>query len=120
MEYSYLGQNAFDANCGLPGMENPLTSCGVPCTYGDTNPFGQMAAQGYRYNGVRTFPPNPISSASCSMVPRPRDHAQPPVFPTGKYNLILQFILQCYCSGEIRFGRRKLFYVGLTLLVAST
>ncbi|XP_069129276.1 paired mesoderm homeobox protein 2B-like [Argopecten irradians] len=43
-----------------------------------------MAAQGYRYNGVRTFPPNPaITSASCSMVPRPRDHSQPPVFPTG-------------------------------------
>ncbi|XP_033742715.1 paired mesoderm homeobox protein 2A-like isoform X1 [Pecten maximus] len=83
MEYSYLGQNSFDTNCGIPGMENPLASCNIPCTYGDTNPFGQMAAQGYRYNGVRTFPPNPaITSASCSMVPRPRDHSQPPVFPT--------------------------------------
>lgn len=85
MEYSYLGQNSFDAgNCTLPGMENPLAGCNIPCTYGDSNPFGQMAAQGYRYNGVRSFPPNPsISSASCSMVPRPRDHPQPPVFPTG-------------------------------------
>uniref|UniRef100_K1QA25 Uncharacterized protein n=1 Tax=Magallana gigas TaxID=29159 RepID=K1QA25_MAGGI len=84
MEYSYLGQNSFDAgNCTLPGMENPLAGCNIPCTYGDSNPFGQMAAQGYRYNGVRSFPPNPsISSASCSMVPRPRDHPQPPVFPT--------------------------------------
>ena len=87
MEYSYLGQNTFDAtNCTLPGMDNPLASCNIPCTYGDSNPFGQMAAaQGYRYNGVRTFPPNPaISSASCSMVPRPREHPQPPVFPSGK------------------------------------
>ncbi|XP_048778892.1 paired mesoderm homeobox protein 2B-like [Ostrea edulis] len=85
MEYSYLGQNSFDGgNCTLPGMDNPLVGCNIPCTYGDSNPFGQMTAQGYRYNGVRSFPPNPsISSASCSMVPRPRDHPQPPVFPTG-------------------------------------
>jgi hypothetical protein len=86
MEYSYLGQNTFDAaNCTLPGMDNPLASCSIPCSYGDSNPFGQMAAQGYRYNGVRTFPPNPaMSSANCSMVPRPREHPQAPVFPSGK------------------------------------
>ncbi|XP_052103168.1 paired mesoderm homeobox protein 2A-like [Mytilus californianus] len=84
MEYSYLGQNTFDAaNCTLPGMENPLASCSIPCSYGDSNPFGQMAAQGYRYNGVRTFPPNPaMSSANCSMVPRPREQPQAPVFPS--------------------------------------
>ena len=80
------GQNTFDAaNCTLPGMDNPLASCSIPCSYGDSNPFGQMAAQGYRYNGVRTFPPNPaMSSANCSMVPRPREHPQAPVFPSGK------------------------------------
>ncbi|KAL5012589.1 hypothetical protein ScPMuIL_011140 [Solemya velum] len=85
MEYPYLGQNTFDAaNCGLPGMETAIPNCNIPCSYGDSGPFGQMT-QGYRYNGVRSFPPNPpgLSTGSCSMVPRPREHPQPPVFPSG-------------------------------------
>lgn len=89
MDYPYLNQTTFEAaNCGLPGMETTLANCNIPCTYGDSGPFGQMG-QGYRYNGVRSFPSvsNPglhSNPGSCSMVPRPRDHPQPPVFPSGK------------------------------------
>ena len=98
MEYPYLGQNTFDASCTLPGMESALQNCNIPCSYGDSNPFGQMA-QGYRYNGVRSFPPaSSMGSASCSMVPRPRDHPQPPMFPTGKYD---RFSCLYYCTGAI-------------------
>ncbi|XP_064610061.1 paired mesoderm homeobox protein 2B-like [Liolophura sinensis] len=84
MDYPYLNQTFDATNCSLPGMDTTsLQNCSIPCSYGDTTPFGQMG-QGYRYNTVRSFPTNPaITTGSCSMIPRPREHPQPPVFPSG-------------------------------------
>ncbi|KAH3836572.1 hypothetical protein DPMN_109944 [Dreissena polymorpha] len=107
MDYPYLGQhNTFDASCGIPGMETALQNCNIPCSYGDSNPFGQMA-QGYRYNGVRSFPPGPtMGSASCSMMARPRDHTQPPVFPSGLSYKMYQHSHENGISPEKRKQRR--------------
>ncbi|XP_060594155.1 paired mesoderm homeobox protein 2A-like [Ruditapes philippinarum] len=108
MDYPYLGQhNSFDASCTLPGMESALQNCNIPCSYGDSNPFGQMAAQGYRYNGVRSFPPGPaMGSASCSMMPRPRDPTQPAVFPSGLSYKMYQHSHENGISPEKRKQRR--------------
>ncbi|XP_052793464.1 paired mesoderm homeobox protein 2A-like [Mya arenaria] len=107
MDYPYLGQhNSFDTSCTLPGMESALQNCNIPCSYGDSNPFGQMA-QGYRYNGVRSFPPGPaMGSTSCSMMPRPRDPTQPAVFPSGLSYKMYQHGHESGISPEKRKQRR--------------
>ncbi|KAK3606344.1 hypothetical protein CHS0354_041979 [Potamilus streckersoni] len=106
MDYPYIGQNSFDPSCTLPGMESALQNCNIPCSYGDSNPFGQMT-QGYRYNGVRSFPPAPsLGPASCSMVPRPRDHPQPPMFPSGLTYKMYQHGHENGISPEKRKQRR--------------
>lgn len=102
MDYPYLNQTGFDAtNCsGLAGMDPGLSSCNIPGTYGDLSRCtGQVsmpgqgvaaaAAAGYgAYNSVRgpfsTASPSCLPSSSCSMMPRPGDHRQPPMFPSGK------------------------------------
>ncbi|XP_074651375.1 paired mesoderm homeobox protein 2B-like [Tubulanus polymorphus] len=86
MDYTYLNhQGGFDpTNCSIPGMEpTSLQNCSIPCTYGDLGPCGQVSQAAYRYNtAVRSFANPSITSASCSMMPRPRDHHQAPVFPS--------------------------------------
>ncbi|XP_064637362.1 paired mesoderm homeobox protein 2B-like [Lineus longissimus] len=84
MDYSYLNQGGFDpTSCSLTGMETGLPNCSIPCTYPELGPCGQVT-QTYRYNTVRGFANPSISSASCSMMPRPRDHHQPTVFPSDR------------------------------------
>ena len=100
MDYTYLNQPTFDGQCGLPGMEASLPNCNIPCSYGDSSPFAQMG-QGYRYNGVRSFPavsnPGLPTGTNCGVVPRPRDHPQhAPVFPTGKLASPLVFFLSLH------------------------
>lgn len=86
MDYSYLNQGTFEANCSLSGMES-LPNCQLPGSYSDLGPCGQMGQ--YRYNPVRSFSTTPpISTASCSMMPRARDHPQPAMFPSGKCSKI--------------------------------
>ena len=82
MDYSYLNQAGFE-NCSLAGMDPTLQNCQLPGSYGDLSACGQVS-QAYRYNPVRSFSGGPgITSASCSMMPRPRDPTQPPMFHSG-------------------------------------
>jgi len=107
MDYSYLNQGGFDpSSCAMPGMtmdgSGGLSACNLGA-YGDLGRCGQMpsshqaaAAAAYgAYNSIRGFNPHvggpggggggSMSSGSCSMISRPRDHMQPPMFPTGKF-----------------------------------
>ena len=88
MDYPYLNQTTFDpTNCSLAGMDPTLPNCSMAGTYADLGPCSQMsAAQSYRYGGMRSFPaaPNLTPATSCSMMPRPREHSQHSVFPSGE------------------------------------
>lgn len=104
MDYPYLNQGGFDAtNCSLAGMDGGMASCNIPGSYGDLGRCAGQVSQTYgAYNTVRPFQTNPaissgmsISSASCSMMPRPRPgdvHPQSAMFPTdSKYLPSFQF-----------------------------
>lgn len=138
MDYGYLNQTGFEANCSLGGMDGGLANCNIASSYSELGPCGQVS-QAYRYNpSVRSFASTPsISPASCSMMPRPRDHPQPPMFPSGEYTLhtlpskrsaaertVLPQLGPSYIasrqSTQIRFAPGKIVLPSLTLLMATT
>jgi hypothetical protein len=113
MEYSYLNQGGFDpTSCSLPGMDTTgLPSCSIPGAYGDLSRCAGQMSQAYgAYNTMRgpfgNPGPGPISGGpgSCSMtgmMPRPREHTQSSMFPSGKNTdtvLELLIIVECKFS----------------------
>ncbi|CAH1777378.1 unnamed protein product [Owenia fusiformis] len=116
MDYSYLNQGGFDpTNCGIPGMDGMAPNCSLPCTYSDMGPacgvgVGGQMAQTYRYNSaVRSFAGGPglsSAAASCSMMPRPREHPQPSCFSSGLPYKMYQHAHDSNVSPEKRKQRR--------------
>jgi hypothetical protein len=108
MDYPYLNQTGFDsaaaaaaANCsGLPGMDpTGLSSCNIPCTYSDLSRCSGQVSMGQGAGGYGAYQRGaPFSSgspsclpsgSSCSMMPRPGDPRQPPMFASGKCSKFL-------------------------------
>lgn len=124
MDYSYLNQTGFDTNCGIPGMDGALANCNLPGSY-DLGRCGGGVSQPYTYNTMRPFSTSsasgmqPPGAASCSMgmMPRPREHHQAPMFPSGELaaglpsaRLMVQGTDIHSSFHYIRFRRRVLIY----------
>ena len=90
-----MGQ--MDVGPGGPGGPQSLSACNLASAYGDLGRCGHQvvphqaaaAAAAYgAYNTMRGGPFNPgpptMATGSCSMIPRPRDHPQAPMFSSGK------------------------------------
>ena len=115
MEYSYLNHHqvaggGFDpSSCAMPGADGGVLAA---CNLAGAGPYGDLAARcgpagpmgpspqhaaaaaaygaygamrGHHQYTAAPPPTPPMSTGSCSMIPRPRDHYQTPtMFATGE------------------------------------